>query len=59
MADNKSKRGKADRDRINVHEDYEREYWKKKLGVSGQQLAAAVRKVGPMAKRVQAYLKDK
>ena len=31
MADNKSKRGKADRDRINVHEDYEREYWKRSL----------------------------
>lgn len=59
MADDKSKRGKADRDRINLNEDYEKEYWKKALGVSGQQLAAAVRKVGPMAKNVRAYLKDK
>ena len=59
MADDRSKRGKPDRDRINVHEDYEREYWKKQLHVSGQQLAAAVKKVGPMVKNVKQYLKDK
>jgi hypothetical protein len=59
MADNKSKRGKPDRIRINVNEDYEKTYWKKELDVSGQQLAAAVRKVGPMVKDVKKYLKDK
>jgi hypothetical protein len=59
MADDRSKRGKPDRIRINIHEDYEKKYWKDQLGVSGQQLAAAVRKVGPMVKDVKAYLKDK
>jgi hypothetical protein len=59
MPDDKSKRGKPDRIRINVHEDYEKEYWKKELGVSGQQLAAAVKKAGPMVKDVKAYLKKK
>lgn len=59
MADDRSKRGKPDRIRINVREDYEFNYWKKELDVSGQQLAAAVRKVGPMVKNVKAYLKDK
>jgi hypothetical protein len=59
MADDKSKRGKPDRDRINIHEKYEQEHWKNALGVSGQQLAAAVRQVGPMVKDVKAYLKGK
>jgi hypothetical protein len=59
MADDKSKRGKADRDRINQHEDYEWRRWRKTLGVSGQQLAAAIRAVGPMVKNVRRYLKDK
>ena len=39
--------------------DYEFEYWKKALGISGQQLGAAVKKVGPMVKDVKAYLKSK
>ncbi len=59
MTDDKRKRGKPDRIRINIHEDYEKDYWKKALDVSGQQLAAAVRKVGPMVKDVKKYLKDK
>lgn len=59
MADDRTKRGKPDRDRINVHEDYERNYWKKALHVSGQQLSAAVKKVGPMVKNVKQYLKSK
>jgi len=59
MPDDKSKRGKPDRIRINVHEKWEFDYWKKELRVSGQQLAAAVRAVGPMVKNVKAYLKDK
>jgi hypothetical protein len=59
MADDKSKRGKPDRIRINVHEDYEFEYWKKALRVSGQQLAGAVRTVGPMVRNVKEYLKNK
>jgi hypothetical protein len=59
MADDKTKRGKPDRIRINVHEKWELDYWKDALDVSGQQLAAAVRKVGPMAKDVKKYLKNK
>jgi hypothetical protein len=43
MADDKTKRGKPDRSRININ-DYEKTYWKEELGVSGQQLAAAARK---------------
>ena len=38
---------------------YEKEYWKKKFGVSGQALAGAVRAMGPSVKKVEEYLKNK
>ena len=57
MADDKSKRGKPDRIRISTGEAYELQYWKKELGVSGQQVVGAVRAVGPMVIDVKAYLK--
>jgi Protein of unknown function (DUF3606) len=41
------------------HTYYEKKYWKKKFGVSGQALAGAVRTVGSSAKKVEQYLKDK
>ena len=59
MADDRTKRGKPDRIRINVHEKWEFDYWKDALGISGQQLGAAVRAVGPMVADVKAYLKGK
>ena len=59
MADDKGKRDYRDRTRINTTERYEMDYWKKKFGVSGQQLAGAVRAVGPTAKKVEKYLKEK
>ena len=31
MADNKTERGAADRERVNVHEDYELRYWSDKI----------------------------
>jgi hypothetical protein len=52
MADDKTKTGKADRDRINVNEDYELRDWAKKFDVSPETLKAAVQAVGPMAKDV-------
>lgn len=57
MSDDKSKTGSPDRDRINVHEDYEVTYWTQKFGVSAEKLKAAVAAVGPMAKAVEAHLK--
>jgi uncharacterized protein DUF3606 len=38
MADDRTKSGAQDRDRINVHERYELEYWSKKFGVSQDEL---------------------
>lgn len=52
MADDKTKTGKSDRDRINVNEDYELRQWCQKFGVTQAVLKAAVKKVGPMARDV-------
>jgi hypothetical protein len=46
-------------DRVNVHEDYEVKYWCGKYGCTPEQLKAAVKKVGVMAKDVEKELKGK
>ncbi|MBN6151964.1 DUF3606 domain-containing protein [Xanthomonas sp. AmX2] len=57
MSDNKNNPGSPDRDRINVNEDYELQYWTKALGVSAEALREAVKAVGPTAAAVRAHLK--
>jgi len=57
MADDLSNRGPRDRDRVNVQEEWEANYWSKKFGVSKDKLKEAVQKVGVMAKDVEKYLK--
>ena len=59
MPDDKSKRGGQDRTRIDVSEAYEVRDWAKKLGVSEDDLKAAVSKVGDRAAAVAIYLKSK
>jgi hypothetical protein len=56
MADDLSKRGSQDRQRINIHEDYELRYWSEKFGVSKDQLRSAVQHVGPMVHNVARHL---
>ena len=56
MADDRTLRGQQDRQRINMSEDYEVAYWTEKWGVSREQLAEAVRKVGPMSASVAKLL---
>jgi len=56
MSDDKKNTGSPDRDRINVNEDYELQYWTKALGVSAEELRAAVRAVGPTAVAVRKHL---
>ena len=56
VADDKTKAGGQDRSRVNIHEDYEVQYWTKKWGVSRAQLEAAVKAVGPMATDVAKHL---
>lgn len=52
MSDDKTKRGPADGDRINLNEDYEVRYWTKEFGVSESVLREAVKRVGVMKKDV-------
>ncbi|HDS1215928.1 DUF3606 domain-containing protein [Stenotrophomonas maltophilia] len=56
MSDNKKNTGSPDRDRINVNEDYELQYWTKALGVSADELRAAVKAVGPTSAAVRKHL---
>lgn len=57
MSDDTTKRGGQDRGRINVNEDYELRSWSKKLGVTADELKAAVKAAGTNAKDVEAHLK--
>ena len=60
MADNKSQKGKADRNKVSGSENYEIQYFKDKLGVSGQAVAGAVRATGSNDRKVLTdYLKKK
>ncbi|PYY13462.1 MAG: DUF3606 domain-containing protein [Acidobacteria bacterium] len=56
MSDDKSKVGKQDRDRINVHQDYELRDWAKRFGVSKDELKKAVESVGNSAEAVRKHL---
>jgi len=57
MADNKKKRGGADRGLIALSEPYEVAYWSKKFKITPAKLKAAVQKAGHSAKNVEAYIK--
>ena len=57
MSDDKTKKGQADRLRVNVEEKYEVQYWTNKWHVSEQKLRDAVAKVGPLATDVERELK--
>ena len=60
MADDRTDPGKPDRFiQINLLEKYEFERWKKRLNISGQALAGAIRVVGPMVEDVKTYLEGK
>lgn len=59
MADDKSKRGPADATRINMSQEHEIRYWTEKFGCTKAQLVSAVGSVGPIASKVEAYLKRK
>jgi hypothetical protein len=59
MSDNLNKRGPQDASRINVNEDWELKHWTKKLGVSEEELKAAVKQVGVTVDAVSAHLKSK
>jgi hypothetical protein len=56
MSDNLQERGPQDRSRINVHEEWEVAYWTKELGLSKEELVAAVQAAGPSATAVRQHL---
>jgi hypothetical protein len=55
--DSKENIGSRDRDRININEDYEVEYWTRQLSVSKEELIKAVNTVGTSANAVGEHLK--
>jgi Protein of unknown function (DUF3606) len=57
MADDKKKRGGADRGLIALGEPYEVAYWSKKFKITPAKLKTAVKKAGRSAKNVEAYIK--
>ena len=56
MSDDKSKSQGQDRERINVHQDYELRDWAKSLNTTPQRLKEAVQAVGDRADKVRAFL---
>ena len=59
MADDKTKQVPADTARINMSEEREIHYWTAKFGCTKAQLVSAVGSAGPIATKVEAYLKRK
>lgn len=57
MADDLKNSGDSDRRKINVNQDHEVQYWTKALGVTPEQLKAAVKAVGVEAADVRKHLK--
>jgi len=58
MSDDKTKRGKADRSRISLKQDYEVRYWSRALNVARAKLAEAVAAVGHMEKNDKKYFSE-
>ncbi len=58
MSDDKSKSHGQDRDRINVHQDYELRDWAKSLDTTPERVKEAVQAVGDRADKVREYLEQ-
>ena len=56
MSDDKANSGRPDRDRISLEQDYEVQNWSKSLGVTEQELRAAVQAIGNSDSKVREYL---
>lgn len=59
MVDDLKRRGHEDRERININEPSELHRWSKELGLTKDQLRAAVRKFGSTADKVRDELKKR
>jgi hypothetical protein len=56
MSDDTSKTGGQDRQRINVHQDYELRDWAKSLNTTPERVKEAVQAVGDRADKVREFL---
>jgi hypothetical protein len=56
MADDKTKVGGQDRERVNVNEDYELRDWAKSMNTTPERIKEAVQAVGDRAEKVREYL---
>ena len=59
MSDDKTKSGGQDRDRINIHQEYELRDWAKSLNTTPERLKEAVQAVGDRAEKVCEFLSKK
>lgn len=59
MPDDKTRTGGQDRQRIDVHEDYELRDWAKSMNTTPERIKEAVQAVGDRADKVREYLRDK
>lgn len=59
MSDDKSKSQGQDRERINVHQDYELRDWARSLNTTPERLKEAVQAVGDRADRVKEFLEGR
>ena len=57
MADNKRKRGKADRARVSASEGYEVAYYARKHGITPAAVRKLIKRVGNSRKKLDAALK--
>jgi len=57
MSDDKSQSQGQDRQRINVHQDYELRGWARSLNTTPERLKEAVQAVGDRADKVREYLR--
>jgi hypothetical protein len=57
IADDPTKRGRCEPDRIHVDEDYELQNWAKTFGVSPEEIKRAVEQVGDRADAVRQHLR--
>ena len=56
MSDDKSKSQGQDRQRINIHQDYELRDWAKSMNTTAERIKEAVQAVGDRADKVREYL---
>jgi hypothetical protein len=59
MADNKDKRTGRDRARVAGNEDYELRYIAERMGVTENEVKAAIKAVGNDRKKVEEYLQQR